>query len=36
MNDIQRKYGLYLKLIDENRSFGTVVITNSQEIDKQS
>jgi hypothetical protein len=28
MNDIQRKYGQYIKQIDENRAIGSVVITN--------
>lgn len=30
MNDLQRKYGNYLKQIDENRALGTVVITNDK------
>lgn len=30
MSDLQRKYGNYLKQIDENKGFGTVVITNDK------
>lgn len=30
MSDLQRKYGNYLKQIDENKALGTVVITNEK------
>lgn len=30
MTDIQKKYGQYLKLIDQHRAIGNVVITNNK------